>query len=452
MNEENLNQVPQLASPSPMQEYKDTYRNDKGKKHNKALVIILAILCPLAVFGIAVGVFLSSQNNNEPDKPTPVEPEPFVASDGGTFGLNFLKQAYATDSGNNMVVSPYSMDVVWRLALAGANGETKQEILNTIGARSVNNYPQLKTANGLFIRDTFADYVKPEYIASFEGDLRYDSFSSPDAVNNWVNDNTDGMIEKILEDAPSEETVMMLLNAIAMDEKWSDKFDCAYTRGEEFTTTDGQTKTVSMMSGHADRYFKTEKAEGVIREYEAYEDGSVFEFVGILPNGSVKEYLENVNYDEISAMNASEIVDRSKEADGSINSVSVLLPRFSFDYTMPNATEVIRSLGINQALDKYAADFSNMVDLTGSSYENFYVGEVLQRARIEMTETGTKAAAVSAIMGYGTSAIDSNEYNYYNVEFNRPFVYLIRDKASQEIIFAGVVEMPEEWSGSTCSE
>ena len=451
MNEENLNQAPQSAGASPMQEYKDTYRNDTGKKHNKALVIILAILCPLAVFGIAVGVFLSSQED-EPDKPTPVEPEPFVASDGGTFGLNFLKQAYATDPGNNMVVSPYSMDAVWRLALSGANGETKQEILNTIGARSVSSYPQLKNANGLFIRDTFADYVKPEYVASFEGDLRYDSFSSPDAVNAWVKENTNDMIEKILDEAPNEETVLMLLNAIAMDEKWADEFECDYTSGEDFTTADGQTKTVSMMSGHADRYFKTANAEGVIREYEEYEDGSAFEFVGILPNGSVKEYLEGVNYDEITAMNEGEIEDYSKEDDGSINVVSVHLPRFSFDYSMPKASQVMQNLGINQAFDENTADFSNMVDLTGSNYENFYVGDVLQRARIEMTETGTKAAAVSAIVGYATSAIDTNEYNYYNVEFNRPFVYLIRDKASQEIIFAGVVEMPEEWSGSTCSE
>jgi len=112
----------------------------------------------------------------------------------------------------------------------------------------------------------------------------------------------------------------------------------------------------------------------------------------------------------------------------------------------------MQNLGINKAFDKENADFGAMVNLEGSNYENFYIGKVLQKTHIELNEKGTKAAAVSALGGMATSAIDDTEYNYYRVDFNKPFVFLIRDKASQEVIFEGIVETPEEWSGSTCSD
>lgn len=135
-----------------------------------------------------------------------------------------------------------------------------------------------------------------------------------------------------------------------------------------------------------------------------------------------------------------------------MNKVSTGLPRFSYDYSIDKAMEVMQNLGINKAFDKENADFGAMVNLEGSNYENFYIGKVLQKTHIELNEKGTKAAAVSALGGMATSAIDDTEYNYYRVDFNKPFVFLIRDKASQEVIFEGIVETPEEWSGSTCSD
>ena len=68
-----------------------------------------------------------------------------------------------------------------------------------------------------------------------------------------------------------------------------------------------------------------------------------------------------------------------------------------------------------------------------------------------MNEKGTKAAAVTAFITGETSAMETKEPEIVKVEFNKPFVYIIRDKASKEMLFFGVVYEPLKWSGSTCS-
>lgn len=430
------------------------------KKSKKPLIIGIIVGAVLILGAVLAIILLPKKDDSDtpdapdtPDEPVIVYPDPISMESNGEFAYDFLRQAYAQDQrGENIMVSPYSMDAVWRLAVEGAQGETKQEILDVIGARSVQSFPQLKEANGLFVRDTFKNQMQPDFVASFVGDLRYDSFQSADAINDWVKEKTDGMINGILDDAPSDDMMLMLLNAIAMDEKWASTFECDSTRSKEFTKADGETMDTSMMYGNANWYFKTDNAEGVVREYKTYSDGSAFEFVGILPNGDVREYLSKLSNAEIQAMNDAKIVNNSEEADGSVNKVSTGLPRFSYDYSIDKAMEVMQNLGINKAFDKENADFGAMVNLEGSDYENFYIGKVLQKTHIELNEEGTKAAAVSALGGMATSAIDDTKYNYYRVDFNKPFVYLIRDKASQEVIFEGIVEMPEEWSGSTCSD
>ena len=150
-------------------------------------------------------------------------------------------------------------------------------------------------------------------------------------------------------------------------------------------------------------------------------------------------------------MAENEIVNGSTEEDGSINHVSVSMPRFEYRYTVPNAMGIMKDLGINKAFDEELADFSPM--LSEDSNESLFISTVIQKAYVQMTETGTKAAAVSAL-GYdiATAIEEPKTYNEYRVDLNKPFVFLIRDKATKEVVFEGIVEEPEAWSGPTCSE
>ncbi len=444
----------QDSNESRMQEYKDFYGNVGNKKNSKAAAIALAIVCPLVLAGVGVGIFLA-MNKKEPNiptpNPTPDKPANYEVS--GQFGVDFLRKAYSNGTkGENVIVSPYSMEAVWRLAAAGANGDTKTEI-NTVfgGEREMPSFPQVKSANGMFIRESFKNEMSADFTSNFVGDLRYDSFASAEPINAWVKEKTDGMIEGVLDNPPSDSLMVMLLNAIAMDEKWANEFKCDYTEENDFTKTSGEVMQTSMMHGSANKYFKTDNATGVIREYKAAEDGSALEFVAILPNGTVEDYLSNYSEKEIAAMAENEIVNGSTEEDGSINDVKVSMPRFEYKYTVPNAMGIMNDLGIKKAFDENSADFSPM--LSEDSNESLFISTVIQKAYVQMTETGMKAAAVSALGFKNETAIEEPKpYNEYRVDLNKPFVFLIRDKATKEVVFEGIVEEPETWSGSTCSE
>ena len=258
----------QDSNESRMQEYKNFYGNVGNKKNNKAAAIALAIVCPLVLVGAGVGIFLA-MNKKEPNiptpNPTPDKPANYEVS--GQFGVDFLRKAYSNGvKGENVIVSPYSMEAVWRLAAAGANGDTKTEINAVFGGeREMPSFPQVKSANGMFIRESFKNEMSVDFTSNFVGDLRYDSFASAEPINAWVKEKTDGMIEGVLDNPPSDSMMVMLLNAIAMDEKWASEFECGYTEEEDFTKTSGEVMQTSMMHGCANKYFKTDNATGVVR-------------------------------------------------------------------------------------------------------------------------------------------------------------------------------------------
>ena len=91
-------------------------------------------------------------------------------------------------------------------------------------------------------------------------EIIYDEFTSPEKINNWVNDKTYKMIPSILDSIP-EDFVLGLANAIAIDVDWANDFECTSTRSKEFTKEDGSKIDVSMMhqGDTYAKYFDTEQ-------------------------------------------------------------------------------------------------------------------------------------------------------------------------------------------------
>ena len=96
------------------------------------------------------------------------------------------------------------------------------------------------------------------------------------------------------------------------------------------------------------------------------------------------------------------------------------------------------SLGIQKAFTE-AADFTNMT----SSPIGLYIRDALHKADIEFSESGIKAAAATAIVFADKSARVNNPVK---IEINKPFLYVIRDKANGEIWFVGTMYEPNLWS------
>ena len=82
---------------------------------------------------------------------------------------------------------------------------------------------------------------------------------------------------------------------------------------------------------------------------------------------------------------------------------------------------------------------------------NYYVDTAIHKAIIELNEKGTKAAAIT-YFGIAGNALQRDEFEVKKIVFDKPFVYMIREAKSGEILFFGSVYEPNEWQGSTCDK
>lgn len=114
--------------------------------------------------------------------------------------------------------------------------------------------------------------------------------------------------------------------------------------------------------------------------------------------------------------------------------VEVEMPRFSVEKTM-NLRPVFERLGLSELFSD-EADFST---LTGESDSVHFNGAV-HKAKVEVDEDGTVAAAATAIFTFRSSRpLEPTRF-----VANHPFLYFIYDKVSQNILFMGVYKVPNK--------
>lgn len=164
-----------------------------------------------------------------------------------------------------------------------------------------------------------------------------------------------------------------------------------------------------------------------------------------MPNKKIDEYIDNLSDKELS-----NLLSSGKEPSKKLE-INLSLPRFKYDYELKDFKKVLIELGIKDAFDKKNADFTKMISRS-NNIKNIYVGEAIHKTHIDLNEIGTRAAAITYFGMFKTTGVLPQEKEYINIEFNKPFIYIIRDKKNNEILFLGVVYEPNKWNGSTCSE
>jgi serpin B len=120
--------------------------------------------------------------------------------------------------------------------------------------------------------------------------------------------------------------------------------------------------------------------------------------------------------------------------------VALSFPRFTYRHAF-SVAEPMQRLGMTEAFDAHAADFSAMAQL--GRYEGLYIAKALHEAVVEFTETGTEAAAATAVIMAARGAA-REEPEYREVSFDRPFDFVIQHRQTGTILFMGHVEDPTE--------
>lgn len=355
--------------------------------------------------------------------------------------MKFLK---LENNKKNMIFSPLSIKYALKILNEGSVGNTKVQIENVLGKQNVTKYSNtsqvMSLANGVYIRDTFYKEVKEDYIKTlnekYNAEINYDSFNNANNINNWIEEKTLGIIKNMLRDetVQNPDNKMILINALAIDMEWEDSFDSKSTKGADFYMEDGSTinATTMYLKTYSDSisYYKNRDITALTMNLKSYYDTQL-EFVAIMPDENLSDYIENFSTDKLD-----NIIEKSTLASKTRNGVYILIPRFSMDYNLELKNDLIE-LGITDAFDEKLADFSMISD------RNLYVSDALHKANIDFTEKGIKAAATTVI--YMTCEASIMEAKPVEININKPFLYVIRDKNTGEIWFLGTVYEPNSW-------
>lgn len=357
--------------------------------------------------------------------------------------LNFTAELFKksvekskNDGEGNALISPFSVMVALSMTANGAGGDTLSEMENVLGKNidieTLNKYLytyieslysgekcKLSVANSIWLRDTTSLSVKKNFLQKnmdyYNAAIYKSMFDAKgaDDINSWVKKHTDGMIVKLV-DKIDDETMMLLINAVAFDAEWAKKYDVIYEGN--FTSFAGDRRTVEMMRSLEEKYIDDGSATGFIKEYK----GGKYSFAAILPNSEdIYSYVENMTEESI-----------EKLLSGvSYEPVKTEMPKFSSDFSI-TMEECLEEMGIKDAFSAIA-DFSEMAE------NNLFISSVVHKTHITVNEKGTKAAAVTGVTMTNTAVappVPTKE-----VVLDRPFVYMIIDNENHMPIFIGMV-------------
>lgn len=416
-------------------------------RKNDIIVVFLLVLFLICVTFIYLMIhnFFKTRNLKETR-------QDFVET-STNFNINFIKNVDENRE-ENYLISPYSVEIALSMLKEGASQSTYDEIEKVSPSRNIPvlNIPnRIQTANALFVKNAYKKTVKTSFTNTLKNkylsEIIYDDFHSPQVINDWVNTKTNGMIDHLLDDI-SKDFVLGLANALALDIEWKEPFDCINTKKEEFHGL-YENFYVPMMNHTYEsnaRYIHTEQEEGVILPYKSYDSlGEIsskddyLEFIGIMPKNDLHEYIQNLTLDQIKRFTNS-----SKAASHHLW-IQLSLPRYTYDYDMKDFKNVLIKMNIQEAFDQDKANFSNIID---PMVERLYISKAIHKTYIDLNEKGTKAAAVT-YFGLDKATAIMEKPEIVSIIFDQPFIYMIRDHKTEEILFFGVLYEPIKWTEST---
>ncbi len=392
------------------------------------LIILICIVSFLIGFLIYRRLSFEEKNNNQGGNNN--------NSEVTQIGFDYKIIHMVNTEENNYLISPLSIAYALSILNEGATDNTKKQVSNVLGnynlGKTASFEDKISIANALFIKEEKKNSIKADYINTlkekFDADVLFDEFKTPDVINNWAEEKTFGMIKDVL-NYIDDDFVFGIMNAIAIDVEWKYKFEVENTNKKSFTNYDKSTSTVDMMNTeNTFTYIENDNAKGIIKEYQKYGDAEL-EFIAILPNTDIKEYINNFDEKELNSL-----LSNKKESSDKLD-LYLELPKFKYDYTYDNFTNDLKKLGITDAFNLSVASFKN---ITNDDDYKIFVSQAIHKTHIELTEDGTKAAAITYIAWSDGFAL-RDEKDRIEIKFNKPFLYIIKDKNSDNIWFFGTV-------------
>ncbi len=360
------------------------------------------------------------------------------------FAVNLFQAIHQVKGDENIFISPLSVGFALNMTTNGATGETKEEMKQVLDIESLSDTEanaavqkltemllnmdkktRLSIANAIWHHDDLTleanlhKVIEDQYMGKIEG-LNFADPSTKEVINGWVENETQGKIKNLIEEI-SPLHRMFLVNAIYFKGDWQYKFDKERTSEGVFTLASGQKVPVQMMYSNEVKLRTYQNKTFQLVELP-YGNGQ-FSMVILLP------HIGKTTDEVMSLLAAEDIQSWINQADTLMP--HLYLPKFTSEFKM-DLVEPLISMGMSKA-------FSNAAEFSGffNEIKSLAIGEVIHQAYIEVNEEGTEAAAATSV-GIVLTSIG----NTPTIRIDRPFVYFIREKHTEAILFAGKMTNP----------
>jgi len=372
-----------------------------------------------------------------------------------TFAFDFFTAVNKAEFNNdnaygNIMVSPLSMQSLLSMMTPGASDDLAADMIKGIGFEgysvedlasyykelipallNVDSSVSLWNANAIWVRDplkidkNYLSIVKDKYDAT-AATLPKNGQEAADIINDWCSKNTNKMIDHIFDDVPAE-YVMVLANALYFKGIWSEeyKFETSLTRNDTFTNADGSSNNCKIMhkTFEGTAYFDGELASVSI----PFGNGA-FSMRFIMP--ADKDDNINVTLASLNSAKWNELTGNGEYVKR-YGEIIMSLPKFESEYEASSdiLKTAFNSIGLGGI---FTGCFDSMAN------EVLKLGEIGQKTKIKVNETGAEAAAVSHGEMKCTSVGPSD--GVFHFEATRPFIYVISECSTGAILFEGVVK------------
>jgi len=350
----------------------------------------------------------------------------------------------------NVFISPLSLSIALSMAACGASeGEVKDAMRSTLCHNKMGSEESVKTQFKSLIRNNLLPQESLEFMIANsawykEGETKSgESFvrgdyketvneyfnaevaplTSAAAINEWCNEKTKGRIKNII-DALPRDAVMVLVNTIYFKAGWENTFSKEATKKELFKPSQGEPYQVDMMMRHSkDFWYLAEEGRFQLVQLD-YAPRSRFCASVILPDPSISidDFVNSFTLENWNQWR------RTNKQEGTLH-----FPRIKVEWGTRSVKGELDSMGMSSA---FKGDAFNRI---GS---HICISDVLHKTVLEVDEEGTEAAAATAVMMLRACLMRPGAPPF-EMKVDRPFLFVISEKATGNIIFLGKIERPQ---------
>ena len=386
----------------------------------------------------------------------------------------FSKQMLRTLTGKekyndkNIIVSPFSIHTALSMLFYGSpkNSTTNNELaqllnLNTDEGFDTKTYlfnflkllkfyndardlydAEVEIANKIFlqegfnIKEHFKTLLEAFYLTSTQTTDFAKSEEAADAINEYVENKTRGLIEEII--TPQDIgllTRLVLVNAIYFKADWKYQFNKKFTSPMFYNLIGNQGRVEHEKGMKVLAAFRSGNSEKLnSRILELPYESSDFSMYVMIPKNNTLESLnglvQNYEIDEI---------EKSLRASPSGQLTKVYMPAFETTFKT-ELKDTLEAMGVSTLF--------RTADLDDISDEPLYVSDVLHKAQVKINEEGSEAAAATAVI-VNTRSGGPSRPRHHEFRVDQPFVFIIHDNANKLPLFIGRIINP---SGKTIQQ